>query len=252
MSPSVTTARDRVAVWISGASSGIGAALAGSVPFPRTRLFGISRRPPGAGEHVQADLAQPAIWPAVAAHFEEVLSRRQATRAVFLHMSGIGTPAGPVTDADPEAYTAAVLLNSASGQVLGQAFLTACRRSDTPATLVLCSSPAAAKTVPGISHYGAGKAALQFWAAAVATEVEGWAQVFSVVPFAVDTPMVRETISQPGLTPVAARLRAAADRGELASAETAAAQIWQLVLDGTHGEAVPVGAVPNIAQEVIQ
>jgi NAD(P)-dependent dehydrogenase (short-subunit alcohol dehydrogenase family) len=109
---------------------------------------------------------------------------------------------------------------------------------------VLCSSPAAAKTVPGVSHYGAGKAALQFWAAAVATEVEGWARVFSVIPFAVDTPMVRQTIAQPDATPIAAHLRAAADPGELASAQTTAAQIWQLVLHGTHGEAVPVGAVP--------
>lgn len=244
MSPSADTPRDRVAVWISGASSGIGAALADSVPHPGARRFGISRRPPRVGEHVQADLAQPTVWPAVAAHFERVLSRRQAGEAIFLHMSGIGTPAGPVTDADLEAYTAAVLLNSASGQVLGKAFLSACRRSDTPATLVLCSSPAASKTVPGISHYGAGKAALQFWAAAVATEVEGWARVFSVIPFAVDTPMVRETIARPDATPIAAHLRAAAQRGELASAEDTAGQIWQLVLDGTHGEAVPVGAVP--------
>lgn len=113
-----------------------------------------------AGEHIEADLAQPTAWPAVAKHFEAVLSRREARDAVFLHMSGIGAPAGPVTDADLEAYTQAVLLNSAAGQVLGKAFLTACRRSDTSATLVLCSSPAAAKTVPGVSHYGAGKAAL--------------------------------------------------------------------------------------------
>jgi benzil reductase ((S)-benzoin forming) len=237
-------AQHRVAIWISGASSGIGAALAQSVPFPGGRLFGISRRAPAAGEHIEADLSQPAGWPAIAAHFEKVLGRREASAAVFLHMSGIGTPAGPAADADLEAYTAAVLLNSASGQVLGKAFLSACRRSNTDATLVLCSSPTAARTVPGVSHYGAGKSALQYWAAAVATEVEGWARVFSIVPFAVDTPMVRETISRPGLTPVAAKLSEAARRGELATAEATAAQIWQLVLDGTHAEAVPVGAVP--------
>ena len=111
---------------------------------------------------------------------------------------------------------------------------------------MLCSSPAAAAHVPGVSHYGAGKSALQFWAAATATEVEGWARVFSVVPFAVDTPMVRETIAlPPGTTPVAEKLAAAAERGELATAETTAAQIWDLVLDGTtRGSAVPVGAVP--------
>jgi benzil reductase ((S)-benzoin forming) len=237
-------AQQRVAIWISGASSGIGAALAQSVPFPAARLIGISRRAPVVGEHVKADLSQPALWPAIAAHFEDVLGQRQVGAAIFLHMSGIGTPAGPAADADLAAYTAAVLLNSASGQVLGKAFLSACRSSGTDATLVLCSSPAAAKTVPGVSHYGAGKSALQYWAAAVATEVEGWARVFSVVPFAVDTPMVRETISRPGLTPIAAILREAADRGELATAEATAAEIWQLVLDGTHAAAVPVGAVP--------
>ena len=231
-------------IWISGASSGIGAALAESVPFPGARRFGISRRPPVVGEHVAADLAQPAVWPVIAAHFDAVLAEHRPGEALFLHMSGMGTPAGPVTDAALDAYTDAVLLNSAAGQVLGKAFLTACRRTGTRATLVLCSSPAAAKTLPGVSHYGAGKAALQFWAAAVATEVEDWARVFSVIPFAVDTPMVRETIAHPDATPIAAHLRAAADRGELASAEGTAEQIWQLVLDGTHGDAVPVGAVP--------
>ncbi len=110
---------------------------------------------------------------------------------------------------------------------------------------MLCSSPAAAKTVPGISHYGAGKAALQFWAAAAAIEVNGWAGVFSVVPFADDTPIVRETISHPELTPIAVHLREAAARGELASAESTATQIWELVLNGTaHGEVVPVGDIP--------
>jgi NAD(P)-dependent dehydrogenase (short-subunit alcohol dehydrogenase family) len=232
-------------VWISGASSGIGAALAESVPHPEARVIGIGRRRPARGEHVEADLSKPAAWPAVAAHFGDVLARGDAGSAVFLHLSGIGTPAGPAAEADLEAYTAAVLLNSASGQVLGKAFLEACRRTGTRPTLVLCSSPAAATPVYGVSQYGAGKSALQYWAAAVATEVEGWGRVFSVVPFAVDTPMVRATIAEPGATPIAGRLRAAAERGDLATPEATAAQIWSLVLDeSTNGSAVPVGAVP--------
>lgn len=233
-------------VWISGASSGIGAALAATVPYEGARLIGISRRPPAHGEHVEADLANPGAWPPVAGHIGAVLDRHRYDAAVFLHMSGVATPIGPVVEADPDAYTRAVLLNTASGQVLGKAFLDACRNSGTPATLVLCSSPAAAIPVYGASHYGAGKSALQYWAAAVATETEGWARIFSVVPYAVDTPMVRTTIAQPpGATPVAERLRAAAERGDLATPEATAAQIWDLVLDDTtHGSAVPVGAVP--------
>jgi short-subunit dehydrogenase len=232
-------------VWISGASSGIGAALAHSAPDSGARVIGISRRPPARGEHVEADLAQPEAWPRVAAHFDEVLAAGGVTSAVFVHMSGIGTPVGPVAEADAGDYTAAVLLNAASGQVLGQAFLAACRRAGTRATLVLCSSPAAATPIYGASHYGAGKSALEYWAAAVALEVEGWGRVFSVVPYAVDTPMVRETIAQAGATPIGAKLAAAAERGELASAEATAAQIWDLVRDEkTQGSAVAVGAVP--------
>jgi benzil reductase ((S)-benzoin forming) len=234
------------AVWISGASSGIGAALADSVPYDRARVIGISRRPPARGEHVEADLSRPAAWPGIAAHFEEVLGPGEFAQAVFVHMAGAGAPVGPAAAAELEAYTAAVLLNSASGQVLGKAFLEACVHSGTEATLVLCSSPAAAAPAYGALHYGAGKSALEYWAAAAATEVGGWGRVFSVVPFAVDTPMVRATIAAPpGATPIADRLRAAAERGELATPEATAAQIWDLVVDGrTHGSAVPVGAVP--------
>ena len=226
---------ERTAVWISGASSGIGAALAASVPYDDARLIGICRRRPAAGEHLAADLADPLrVAGGRGALRADACARRRRGRPCSSTCPGIASPAGPAADADLEAYTAAVLLNSASGQVLGKAFLTACARTGTEATLVLCSSPAAAAHVPGVSHYGAGKSALQFWAAATATEVEGWARIFSVVPFAVDTPMVRETIAlPPGTTPVAEKLRAAAERGELATPETTAAQIWDLVLDGT-------------------
>ena len=233
-------------VWISGASSGIGAAVADSVPFAGARVIGISRRRGAAGEHLAADLSRPETWPRIAAHFQEVLEEGDADTAVFLHMAGVATPAGPAVAADPVAYTDAVLLNTASGLVLGKAFLAACQDTGVAATLVVCSSPAASAPVYGASHYGAGKSALQYWATAAAAEVEGAARVFSVIPFAVDTPMVRATIALPErATPLAGKLRAAAERGELATPEATAAQIWALVLDGvTHGRAVPVGAVP--------
>jgi benzil reductase ((S)-benzoin forming) len=229
-------------VWISGASSGIGAALAASVPYDGARVIGISRRPPSVGEHLPADLSDPASWSRVAAHFADVLA--DADTAVFVHMAGIATPVGPAIGADADAYTAAVLVNCASGLVLGKAFLDACRKAGAEGTLVVCSSPAAAAPVYGASHYGAGKAALQYWAATVTTEVDS--RVLCVVPYAVDTPMVQATIAQPpGATPLTDHLRTAAERGELASPEATAAQIWGLVLDDTtHETAVPVGAVP--------
>jgi benzil reductase ((S)-benzoin forming) len=237
---------DRTVVWISGASSGIGAALAASVPYPSARVIGIGRRAPDPCEHVRADLSDPATWPAVAAHLDEVLGAGEFDQAVFMHMSGSGEPTATIADADPREYTAAVLLNSASGQVLGQAFLSACRRAGVRAALCLCSSPSAANPAPGVSHYGAGKSALQYWTAAVARETEGWAKVFSVVPFAVDTPMVRKAMTDlPPGHPIGEHLRSSAEAGRLATAAGTAAQIWSLATDATtHGTAVPVGAVP--------
>jgi benzil reductase ((S)-benzoin forming) len=237
---------ERTAVWISGASSGIGAALATSVPYAEARVIGISRRPSSVGEHLEADLARPDVWPQVAAHFSDVLSSGEFGHAVFMHMSGAGEPAATVVDADPAEYAGAVLLNSASGQVLGQAFLSACRRAGVQATLCLCSSPAAANPAPGVSHYGAGKSALKYWASAVALETEGWAKVFSVVPFAVDTPMVRQAMDElPPGHPIGDHLRSSAESGRLATSESTAAEIWGLATDATtNGAAVAVGAVP--------
>ena len=83
-----------IVVWISGASSGIGAALAASVPYEGARVIGISRRPPAVGEHVEADLSDPASWPRVAQHFADVLARADVGSAVFLHMAGIASPVG--------------------------------------------------------------------------------------------------------------------------------------------------------------
>jgi benzil reductase ((S)-benzoin forming) len=237
---------ERTAVWISGASSGIGAALAASVPYTDARVIGIGRRTPAVGEHLAADLSDPATWPRIAAQFADVVGSGGFSRAVFVHMSGIGEPAAPVADVDAADYAAAVLLNSASGQVLGQAFLSACARAGVQAILCLCSSPAAANPAPGVSHYGAGKLAVQYWVAAVALETEGWANVFSVIPFAVDTPMVRRSMAiLPAGHPIGEHLRSSAASGRLATADATAEHIWELARDAaTHGKAVPVGAAP--------
>jgi benzil reductase ((S)-benzoin forming) len=238
---------NRTVVWISGASSGIGAALAASVPYADAHVIGIGRRAPAAGEHLEADLADPAAWPQVASQFQDVLGSGDFGEAVFIHMSGTGEPATAVTDADPGDYTASVLLNSAAGQVLGQAFLSACDRAGVEPTLCLCSSPAATHPAPGVSHYGAGKSALQYWAAAVALETRGSAKkVFAVVPFAVDTPMVRKAMAElPAGHPIGEHLRSSAEEGRLATAEATARQIWDLATEAkTHGMVVPVGAVP--------
>jgi len=237
-----------VYVAITGASSGIGRALALAVPFEQVTLMTVGRRRAEVGEWVEADLATPASWPRVSARFAAAMSGRRYDRAVFLHFAGVGSPHATTVEASLDDYTAAVLLNAGAGPVLGKAFLSACRAVRVPATVVMCSSPGAATPMPGMSHYGSGKLGMEYWVRAVAAEYPDCDDVraIAVVPFAVDTPMVREVIDQPAdLQPVAALLRAAAARGELASAESTAAEIWQLVVGGVRsGTVMPVGAVP--------
>ena len=109
-------------IWISGASSGIGKALADNVPWPDPRVIDISRRGAPGVEHVEADLSDPASWPTVAESFERELADFSGERVVFVHAAGSVQPIGFAGEVDTEAYTRNVLLNSAAGQVLGHAF----------------------------------------------------------------------------------------------------------------------------------
>jgi NAD(P)-dependent dehydrogenase (short-subunit alcohol dehydrogenase family) len=235
---------DASVVWISGASSGIGAALARALPIPGARLIGIGRRPPVAGEHLTADLSDPASWDGVRASFDEVLSARGLGRALFLHFSGDGSPHGRAAAADPGHYARSVMLNAASGQILGQYFLHACRREGVAATLVVCSSPGALAEHRGMAHYGAAKAALLHWTQVVRSE-EPDSVVLAVIPWATDTPMLRDAMEQDAEdNPLTGELRALAAAGGLTQPEAVAEAVWAAVLDGAPRSPLHVGSRP--------
>lgn len=158
-------------VWISGASSGIGAALAASVPYPGARLIDISRSGGASGaEHLRADLADPSSWAAVEAHLVAQLDGFTGSRAVFIHSAGTLDPMGFAGAVDSAAYRTNVLLNSAAPQALGHAFLKAVAGADCRAHLVLLSSGAATRPYAGWSSYCAAKAAVDQWVRAVGLE----------------------------------------------------------------------------------
>jgi methionine synthase II (cobalamin-independent) len=108
----------RQPVWITGASSGIAAALATTAP-DGARVIGISRRPASVGESVRADLSEPSEWNRVSAAIAAVLEADRPEIPMLLHFAGAAEPTGPMRNAEPEAYAKAVLLNAAAGQVLG-------------------------------------------------------------------------------------------------------------------------------------
>ena len=247
---------DQVVVWVSGGSSGIGAALVESVPYASARVINIARRPHPDAEHFEADLLRRDDWDRVEAHFREVLGAG-VERAYFLHCAGSTQGTGRlVTVTDPGAYADGLTLNAVAAPVLGRAFIAAVTETGTPATLMLCSSPAGTAVLPGMATYGAGKAAVEQWTRIVAAELgedPEAPRLFTVVPRAVDTAMVRETMDRrPEEIPLAGWFKSAREKGALVRPEDAAAEIWALIDGGVEqGAIVKVGLKDEIAEALV-
>jgi benzil reductase ((S)-benzoin forming) len=235
----VRLAQVRNLIWISGASAGIGAAVAVSTPYADARVIDLSRRG-GVVEHFAADLADPADWVRVEEHFAAELAGFDGERVIFVHNAGTVVPIGPAATVDPAAYANAVLLNSAAPQVLGRAFLRATAGLDCERHLVMLSSGAATKAYPGWSAYNAGKAAVEHWVRSVGLEeaaieresagaVKG-CRVIAVAPGVVDTAMQGEirAVDEQAF-PAVERFRELKRSGGLTTPEQAAAGLWAVI-----------------------
>jgi NAD(P)-dependent dehydrogenase (short-subunit alcohol dehydrogenase family) len=240
--PSLVAMPDAL-VFVTGASSGIGLALAQSCPLRDARILDLSRRgaPAGAATpavHLAADLATPAGWDTAAACFAREIGAFAGTRLVFFHNAGTLTPIGFAGDVDPAAYRAQVLLNSAAPQVLGDAFLRAAagvtgRGGRARADLVMISSGAAHAPYPGWSAYCAGKAAVDHWVRTVGAELAqrgSRCRVLAVAPGIVETPMQAEIRATSARDfPQVARFRELFETGALRPAAEVAKELWGLV-----------------------
>lgn len=235
-------------IWITGASSGLGAGLAATVPFDDAHVVSISRSPGGDGtEHLPADLADPVAWSAVETHMLVRMAAFTGSRVVFLHNAGTIDPIGFAGEVDFATYRANVLLNSAAGQVLGHAFLTALTESGFSGTaqLAMISSGAATTPYPGWSAYAAGKAALDHWVRTVGQEQrrrQSGVSVVSVAPGVVATPMQdRIRSSDAGAFPDVERFREMHDQGQLQDPREAAQKVWAVLTRD-----LPAGTVTDI------
>ena len=142
-------------IFISGGSSGIGLAMARSVPYAGARVIDISRRGAAGVEHFSADLAEPAEWTRIAHLFEAEIKGFAGERVVFVHSAGTLEPIGFAGEVDAAGYARQVLLNAAAPQALGDAFLRAAAATSAPCTLLFISSGAASSVYEGWSAYGA-------------------------------------------------------------------------------------------------
>lgn len=221
-------------VWISGASSGIGAALVAAVPWPGARIIGVSRRPPEPGaEHLALDLAEPSSWDRLGDSFRKELASFDGDRVVFVHAAGTLEPMGFAAEVDGDAYRRNVLLDTASPPILGQLFLAAAAPlARVRRQLVMLTSGAARTVYPGWSSYGAAKAAVDQWVRTVGAEQElrGGVQVVAVGPGTVDTGMQERIRATPAADfPSRQKFLDLHQGGKLAAPADVAARMWRLL-----------------------
>lgn len=228
--------------WISGASAGIGRALADTVPW-EGRVIGISRRAPEGVEHLPGDLADPASWPAVGASFRHELAEGTWERVVFVHAAGTLDPIGFAGEVDTDSYTRNVILNSAAPQVLGHLFLGACAGlgPDVERHLVHITSGAASGVYPGWTSYGAAKAATDQWTRNAGAEQSrrGGAKILAVAPGTVDTGMqatMRDSSEED--FPAKEKFVELHRKGQLSDPHDVARSIWNLLETGLDNGAV--------------
>lgn len=233
---------------ITGASSGIGAALAAEASRASHTVATVSRRP-GPGEHLACDLADPASWPEMASWVAELVARRAWDRITFIHNAGTLDPMGFAGEVDIEAYTKNVLLNSASAQVLGSAFIEAVGSTGMTAMLMVISSGAGKTPYPGWSSYCAGKAATDMWVRVVGMEQTERGQavsVLSMAPGVVATEMQANIRRQEATAfPNVERFQEMHAGGQLADPADVAATIFELAQQDANGQTYRGATVSN-------
>jgi benzil reductase ((S)-benzoin forming) len=229
-------------VWISGASSGIGAALAESVPWPGARVIGISRTPVPGIAHLALDLADPGSWSILGDSFDRELADSSFERVVFIHAAGTLEPMGFAGEVPAAAYRDNVLLDSASPQVLGHRFLAAAApHAEARRHLVMITSGAARSVYPGWTSYGAAKAAVDQWVrnAGAEQELRGGVSVMAVAPGTVDTGMQALIRATPETQfPARQKFLDLYAAGKLAPPGEVAAKMWRLLDAGLANGAV--------------
>ena len=220
-------------IFVSGASSGIGAALTAHLSsMPDLVVATFSRSDVEGVHHLSTDLSDPGEWPAVAGWMESVVDDVRPDGLFFFHCAATLNPIGFVGEVDPDAYASNVVLNSASPQVLGERFIALAKHHSVPAVMVQISSGAATKPYSGWSSYCAAKAAVDHWTRTVGEELDERGEpitIISVAPGVVETPMQAEIRGMhESHFPKVQRFRDLKSEGILRSPEEVARDLWAL------------------------
>lgn len=227
-------------VILTGASRGLGRAMAQRLLAADRLLLTISRRPDlsleapakergGALEQWALDLAHDV---GVAARLEAWLRRQDAARlsaATLINNAGLLGRVGPLQEADADSITATLRVGLEAPALLAGAFLRATDSWRMPRKVLNISSGAGRRPIAGWSVYCAAKAGLDHLSRVMAEDEArrpNGAKVVSLAPGVIDTDMQGEIRSADAAGfPDQPRFRELKASGQLASAADAAARV---------------------------
>ena len=236
---------------ITGASRGLGHAIAAALVRPGQRLLTISRRAttlaPLAGfEHIDwtMDLAEPLP---VAQRLSLWLAELPRPASVTLiHNAAMLSALVPLADSAPQELALAARVNLEAPLLLTAAFLKATAGWPGPRKVLFISSGLARRAMAGSASYCATKAGLDHLARAIALEEacrHDGARVASLAPGVIDTDMqVQLRAADPAAFAAHGNFVQLQQSGQLASPAQAAAQVLAYLARADFG-AQPVGDV---------
>jgi len=228
---------DTIAI-LTGASRGIGAALARGIARPGVRLVTLARREDaelaalakaqGADlEQIQVDLSDLAAAQSVAERVAAALPR-DAKRYLLINNAGTVQPVAASAElADGAAIASAFNLNVTAVMLLTARFVQAVRGLQADRRVLNISSGAGRNPMAGWGVYCATKAALDMYTRVLKQEQgEGGVRAVSLAPGIVDTDMqVAIRASDPASFPALAKFQEFKAAGQLAAPADVAARI---------------------------
>lgn len=225
---------------VTGASRGLGAAMAEQLLAPDAHLLTMSRGPDHgldskaatAGARLEqwaVDLAHPV---AVAARLEAWLRQRDAasfSSATLINNAAITGQPGPIDAGDLEGLSALLRIGLEAPMLLAGAFLRATRQWTGPRRVLNISSGAGRSPLAGAAGYCAAKAGLDHFSRVTAIDEAArndGARIVSLAPGVIDTDMQTEMRSaDPERFPEVQRFLDMKTSGQLASPQQAAARV---------------------------
>lgn len=229
---------------VTGHTRGLGEALAAALLARGVGVLGLARggnaalaaRFPGLLAEAELDLADAgalADWldgGALAAFLAG------APQVLLINNAGMLAPVGPLASQAPRQIARAASLNIGAPLMLAAA-VAGLADAGAERRIVHISSGAAHSAYPGWSVYGAGKAALDQHARAVAAEQAPGLRICSLAPGVIDTAMQAQIrASSPEQFPLRARFQALKDGGQLSSPADCAAALLAYALGEQFGQ----------------